>query len=599
MAAYFGQKWVFSKGQTVSMQSKQPHTPLNYPPHIMSAQELLDIVRPPRGGETGGQLAEQHDLLRWLKSQRTTSRVVLYGSAYGSGSVFVHSVLAPASSLGCDWKALPEWEGNPFDSPSCGLVYGGGKDPRIEYTAPWSDRHEALSDAQQLVFGRSFEGLHGEKCYFELTQRITHAHDLHWVEERQAWCRLNNEGDVVDLAGVEQIERGQGGRAATFVWFDRELLEMHMSATDTCLVQMFDSTRIPSDFTGFDGGEEKVFVDVAAGLSYKFHITGISSYFRGVQIIRPARTATELGALLYAKEYGPKEYETFLTHDFKNQRLVECSCAPAAMASYFDKGSPLPFQTSPVFFKATVLDKYKADLDKYRIEDRSITCRNSWHLQTYDVNDAGQVHTMITYLGNLPLSEQRYWKAFNEPPKAPISRRSFKTDFEGTFDLEPDGLRDLKDILNKLGEGGQPWFTLRQPSLVAQLHYPLTAATKPWDDTLIGLAKCAVEGLEKQQMVKLATDAGKQGDPAWGSIKWLREALLARGVDEDRAEEIVSPFFELQQLRTKLAAHSSGAEATAIRQKLLREYGSPRAQVESIAARLAHSLEALSALFQA
>jgi hypothetical protein len=545
----------------------------------MTTQEILAIVRAPRDGEKAEQLADQHDLLRWLKSQLTDSRVAVYGSAYDTSSVLIHSV---------------------FDAPGCGLVYGGGQGPRIEYNEPWSYAHsKALSDAQRLVFGRSFEGRIGQKSYFELAQFITHAHGVHWMEERQAWCRLNDEGDVVDLAGVERVERGQGGRSATLVWIDRELLELHMAATDTCLAQMFDSTRVPSGFIGFDGGEETVFLNVAAGLTYKFRVAGVSSYFRGVQFVRSARTAKELGELEYAKQHGTKEYASFLIQDFKNKRLLECSCDPAAMASYFDEDSPLPFQTSPVFFKAAVLDKYKADPDKYRIEDRSINCRNSWHLQTYDVNETGQVHTMIKYLGDLPISEQRYWKAFNERPRGPISRRSYKTDFQGTFDSEPDGLRDLKGLLNKLSEGGQPWFTLREPDLVGQLHYPFTAATKPWDDTLIGLAKCAIEGLEKQYLAKLAKEAGRQGDQGWGSIKWLREALLARGVDEDRAEEIVAPFGELQHVRSKLVAHSKGTEAAEIRRKLLQMNGSPRKQVESISARLAHSLLALITLLKA
>jgi hypothetical protein len=567
----------------------------------MTTQEILAIVRAPRDGEEDEQLAEQHDLLRWLKYQLTDSRIAVYGSAYDTSSVFIHSVLVPSSSIAGSWDDFPSWQGNPFDTPGCGLVYGGGEGPRMEYTEPSSYAHpKALADAQRLVFGRSFEARIGQKSYFELAQFITHAHDVHWMEERQAWCRLNDEGDVVDLAGVERVERGQGGRSATLVWIDRELLELHMAATDTCLAQMFDSTRVTSGFAGFDGGEEKVFLDVAARLTYKFRVAGVSSYFRGVQFIRSARTANELGELEYAKQHRTKEYESFLIQDFKNKRLVECSCDPAAIASYFDTGSPLPFQTSPVFFKAAVLDKYKADPDKYRIEDRSIACRNSWHLQTYDVNEVGQVHTMIKYLGDLPLSEQRYWKAFNESPRAPISRRSYKTDFEGTFDSEPDGLRDLKSLLNKLGEGGQPWFTLREPDLVGQLHYPLTAATKSWDDTLIGLAKCAIEGLEKRYLVNVAKEAGRQGDhQGWGSIKWLREALLALGVDEDQAEEIVAPFGALQNIRSKLVAHSKGTEAAEIRRKLLQEHGSPRNHVENISARLAHSLDALFTLLKA
>lgn len=569
------------------------------PRYFMTIQEIIELVHPPYEGDSEAQLAEQRDLLQWLKSQRSASRIALYASAFDGSALFVHSVLVPSSSIEGSWDDLPNWEGNPYDLPGCGLVYGGGDGTRIEYTQPWqSDRQpEALSKAQRLVFGRKFEGHLGEKAYFELAQQITHAHDLHWMEERQAWCRLNDEGDVIDLAGVERIERGQSGRSATLVWIDHELLETHMAATETCLAQMFDSTRVPRGFAGFNGGEEKVSVNVAEGLVYKFRVAGASSYFRGVQFIRPTRTARELGQIEYTRAYAAKEYETFLIQDFKNGRLVECSCAPTALASYFDEGSPLPFQTSPVFFKAAVLDKYKADPDKYSIDDRSITCRNSWHLQTYDVNDAGQVHTMITYLGNLPISEQRYWKSFNESPKAPISRRSYKTDFEGAFDEEPDGLRDLKGLLKKLGESAQPWFTLRQPDFVARLHYPLTSATKPWDDTIIGLAKCAVEGLEKPYLVKVAQDAGRPGEPGWGSIKWLREALLARGVDVDRADEIVAPFGELQHLRSKLAAHSSGAEAVEIRRQLLREHRTPRGQIESLSTRLAQSLEALMSLF--
>jgi hypothetical protein len=475
-------------------------------------------------------------------------------------------------------------------------VLGGGQGPRVEYNDFADQQPVALTGAQRLVFGRTFEGRKGRKTYFELAQHITHAHGLHWLEHRQAWCRLNDEGDVVDLVGLDVIDRGPAGRSATLVWIDCELLEMHMVATATCLAQTFDSTRIPDGFAGFRGGQERLAVDVAANLTYKFRIADRASYFRGVQFIRPARTASELGELEYTKRHGPKEHETFLIQDFKNGRLVECSCDPSAMASYFDKDSLLPFQTSPVFFKAEVLDRYKADPDKYRLEDRSINCRNSWNLQTYDVNEAGQVHTMIRYLGYLPIAEQRYWKAFNEPPKGPISRRSFQTDFEGKFDSEPDSLRDLKNLLNRLGEGDQLWFTLREPDMVGQLLYPHTNANKAWDDVLIGMAKCTVEGLEKRHLAMVSKKAGRSGDAGWGSIKWLREALLARGVDEDRAAEIVSPFEELQRLRTKLATHSKGKEAVGIRQQLLQEHGAPRRHVESLARRVSESLEAANGL---
>jgi hypothetical protein len=141
------------------------------------------------------------------------------------------------------------------------------------------------------------------------------------------------------------------------------------------------------------------------------------------------------------------------------------------MASYFE-ASPLPFQISPVFFNAAVLEKYKADPEKYSLEHRSISCRNAWHLQSYDVNDAGQVHTYICYLGDLPHSEQLYWKSFNEEPKSPISRRAFTTDFEGEWYKAPDPLRDLQAMLTELHTSGFKWFTLREPNLVNQVALP-------------------------------------------------------------------------------------------------------------------------------
>lgn len=563
------------------------------PAFTMNLDDLLGLVRPVPAAEQAP-AAKQQDVLDCLRAQQSARSVVLYASAHDRGSFFMHAVLAPSSNYSGSWDGLTEWSGNPFDSESCGLVYGGGEGPRIEMHSPWEDRQpDVLRGAKQLVFGRFFEGRIGAKKYYELAQEITHAHGLHWLDERQAWCRLNEEGDVVELAGVQEHE-APGGKWATLVWIDRHLLDMHMAATGTCLAQMFDFTRTATDFTGFNNSGYGEFVDAERTMSYKYSVEGSSSYFRGVQFLLPSGTAYELGQAEYTRQYAPKKYETFIVQDWKNNRIVEWSCAPEALASYFDKDSPLPFQVSPVFFRPQVLDKYKADREKYRLDERSITCRNAWHLSTYDVNEAGQVHTYINYLGNLPIEEQRYWKAFNEPPKAPISQRAFQTDYEGSWETRPDGLRDLKSTLAKLHRKQSVWFRLKQPELVEHLHYPLTAAFNPWDDTLNDLAKTAVEGLEKSALVAIARQNGRVGDVKWGSIKWLREALVSCEVDEARAQELVAPFEEIQLLRTKLAAHANGAEATQIRRDLLRQHGTPKAHVEVVAARLNRSLNSIS-----
>ena len=93
-------------------------------------------------------------------------------------------------------------------------------------------------------------------------------------------------------------------------------------------------------------------------------------------------------------ERGNRQYAAFTAVDWKNNVICEISCAPGATSNYFTR-SDLPFEMSPVFFRPEVLLKYKADSDKYRLAGRSISCRGGWSLQTYDINDAGQVHTYL------------------------------------------------------------------------------------------------------------------------------------------------------------------------------------------------------------
>jgi hypothetical protein len=157
-------------------------------------------------------------------------------------------------------------------------------------------------------------------------------------------------------------------------------------------------------------------------LHYRYHIEpGHASYMRGVQIVEGRMTRQQAAQ---GHRIGPdpnKQYASFIVQDWKNEVICEVSCAPGATANYFTK-SDLPFETSPAFFRPDVLLKYKADSDKYTLKDRSITCRNAWHLETYDINEAGQVHTYLAYLRDLPYEEQLYWKAHNE-----VQRRRFQS----------------------------------------------------------------------------------------------------------------------------------------------------------------------------
>jgi hypothetical protein len=82
----------------------------------------------------------------------------------------------------------------------------------------------------------------------------------------------------------------------------------------------------------------------------------------------------------------------------------------------------------------------------------------------------------------------------------------------------------------------------------------------------------------------------------WASIRWAQEALKASGFAEEVIAEVIEPLRDLQMLRTKLDAHAGGAEASALRTKLLREHKSPRGHIEHLCGQLVHSLGILRQL---
>jgi hypothetical protein len=565
--------------------------------NLMCLETLLKIVTPVSEGEEGFRSwSEQSLLLQLLAEQRKKgTSIILHGSSFNHGSLFLRSILVPIKDLETVApEVMMRWE-LPHSSWSCGLAYGGGQPPRIEYSEPLSGViPSAFHGGQQLIFSRSFDGRTLDKNYYEIAQFLTHAHDLHWTPERQAWCRLDENGDVEDVITLTEKAGRAGYGDATCIAIDREVMEMQMSASGMALIQMFDVRSVGDDFCGWNKGEDRTVENQTLSLYFRAHREGQNgSWIRGVQIIKPRFSSQEFGEYLYDKSHEAKQYASFLTVDWKNDLITEVSCAPEAMASYFEKDSPLPYQISPVFFSAAVLDKYKADPEKYSLEHRSLSCRNAWHLQTYDVNDAGQVHTYIRYLGYLPYSEQLYWKAFNEKPKKPLSKRAFTTDFEGRFYEAPEPLRDLQTILTNLHESDLEWFTLREPHLVSQMHYPLTSSAKAWSDTLVILAKLVVEGLEKKYFEDYAKSRGAKGDTNWGAINWLQEAMTISGTSSEVVDEVIAPIRAVQKLRSKLGAHSGGSEAASIRAELLRLHKTPRLHIEHLCDQLAKSLTVL------
>lgn len=526
-----------------------------------------------------GSWLEMKEIFAFLKDNVNHDEFVVYATF---PSIFIHALLAPASALNPpDYEDLLSWECDPYSS--WGVEISFGKPGSVSVSPPLSHtRSKTLDKAEQLIFARSFEGRVGEKHYYEVLQKFAQLSEVHLLHERQSYCRLDELGDIEEVIRIIELPtKGNELYGGTTITCKRGVIDEYAALTDSVIVRTFDFTFCDSHFRGW-AESHKVEKTLGRELFYNSHVEkGHAAFRRGCQLVWPVATKES-----FTERFGPgsrkgRQYATFIAHDWKHAVVKELSCNPEHLANYFTE-SDLPFETTPAFFRPEVLLKYKADSEKYQISQRSISCRGAWHLQTYDINEAGQVHTYLVYLKNLPYKEQLYWKSFNEPPKGPISKRSIKTDFEGCWDTEYDPLNSLKAALREFRQRQAPWWELRSETLLEQLQYPATASADEWSNDLLLLDQLVVEGFQAGWLKDKARELGRTLDPQFASIKIIQECLLGLGFAEDEADKAVAPLKTAHYLRSKLKGHSSGGEALKIKQDALKAYGSYRNHFQTL-----------------
>ncbi|MGH7183665.1 MAG: hypothetical protein ACREJN_17050 [Nitrospiraceae bacterium] len=536
--------------------------------------------KPQFGTDEYKKWVEQSDFVQFLQAVPGLDEMILYASA---AHAFLHGVMVPTRLVTPpNTNDLDRWNCTPLSS--WGITITGGRRSKVFLSPPLDHTGSTTLDrGEQIVFARSFDGRQEQKSYIEISPRLIQPFGLHYVPERSAYCRFDNQGDVENVIQITEIPSDNPNEHGQIVTIERDLLYEYMTMTDQSLVLLFDSTRFEPKCFGVWQNQDVEHRTANPEIWYHMgHCIGIASYVRGFQIVRSALSKKDLLKRHGFSHASDRQYITFIAHDWKHDIIRECSCDPKRLGNYFVE-SDLPYEMSPVFFRPEVLLKYKADSDKYQVQDRSITCRNAWHLQTYDVNDVGQIHTYLKHLSYLPYDEQLYWKSFNEQPKGPISRRALHTDFEGRCDLQYDPLRSLTQILRELHEARVAWWKLRDATL--RVHYPVTKSADEWAKEIHALDKLLVEGFETHPLRARATLLGRIVEQDWKSLKLLQEVLRGLGTDEAQVQKVVGPLQEVHVLRSKISGHASGVEARQIKAAILKEHKTYTAQFRQLCAR--------------
>lgn len=430
----------------------------------------------------------------------------------------------------------------------------------VQVTYPFDDDSDAFfKNAEPVLYCRSFLRGPEERPYsLEFSQKLIHASNAYCVDKQNSFCKLDYNGDYVDLFKIKK--EGE----VTVAFADLSKMKLYCHYTNTKLVRLIVVNRFNDDFGFHDKSrKESKFEDFDEQIFFKKLTLQNSAgkdrfcQIRGANIIEDNLTEEGAIRLLYNEEDKVKKYEKFIAFDWKNNIVKEISCASEALSNYFTK-SDLPFETTPAFFKPEVLIKYKNDPEKYEITDRTIRCRGAWELKTYDINEEGQVHTYLCYLRYLPHSEQLYWKSFNEPPKGGLSKRAFTTDFAGKWWMGNDPLRDLKNCVKNfpLIEIDDISISLFKSDIkgfnekVDELHYVVTESREEFKTEIIKLASVVIDALSKDEIRKLARKIGCD-DPQLGSLKLLAGCLSSIRVDEQVIKEVISPLQELWDVRSK------------------------------------------------
>lgn len=252
-----------------------------------------------------------------------------------------------------------------------------------------SKRGPSESEMWPLFFQRSFDGYKkAQRSYYEILQEHIHFADLHWVVEKSAFCTLSDVGDIEERIVIVDEEDFAA------ILFQNDDLEKYLLYRKHFLCRFVEVKRAmpKANWTDREGRKDPVYKSTSDRNSWirswptiGEDLSAAFDFVKASHILLPNRTIEEL-------ENKEDKHETFIIHDWKNGKVVECSCERSALNSYFeDTGKP--FETSPAFFKPDVLLKYKSEPEKYELRERSIYCRGAWSLQTYDINEEGQVHT--------------------------------------------------------------------------------------------------------------------------------------------------------------------------------------------------------------
>ncbi|MCZ7622940.1 MAG: hypothetical protein M5U24_10700 [Candidatus Kuenenia sp.] len=290
---------------------------------------------PRHGTDCYKQWLEQKDFLQFLLDT-SHGDIPLYVSYKES---YIYSVFLPQNCLRGNYiDDLMNW--NCFPDSSWGYSYSYGKKERaidISLLHPFdSSGSKLLKNATPITFLRSFEGRIGQKSYIEVLQLFTHLNGLHFVEEKNAYCRLNEDGDIEEIIKIHHTPDD------ILVTIKQDVLDHHLFLSNSVLLRLFDRTLCNNwikssaetrNKSNFSDKKNKIYA--RQGIAYDKECLPTAGWLRGFQIIRNYQPRKKMIKILTDGHSKPQKYEEFIAHDWKRKKIASFSCDPKKTGQLF------------------------------------------------------------------------------------------------------------------------------------------------------------------------------------------------------------------------------------------------------------------------
>lgn len=271
------------------------------------------------------------------------------------------------------------------------------------------------------------------------------------------------------------------------------------------------------------------------------------------------------GCNIWPYEREDEFYPNYIIGENPDGSPVEFTCDPDRLGTYFDEEKTAPHYLTPVYFKPSVLDKYRTN-PLFTVTDRRMTCGSQWSIEIDNV-DPDRVMVFLGDLGrDLPESERQHFLSFQTSPvDHHISEEVFLNDFMNMF-TEPSGpISKLLEARRALDEAWRVKFgsLLYRPfhkkdyAVLQQIRIPSGNGEPEFESVVMALAKTFIDYIDESNF--------KEYDEK-GSINKLDAFLRSKNLTID-----LQPLRNIQSIRSNGAAHSKGKNYDKLQNKIVTE----------------------------